>query len=99
MARLVTQRTREWGVRSALGASPRGLMAHIVLRSLTPAALGVIAGLALALAAGRFMRPFLYGVQPWDPTTLGVVAAGLAASAACASLRWPSRPRVTPFSW
>jgi putative ABC transport system permease protein len=77
VARLVTQRTREWGVRSALGASPRGLMAHIVLRSLTPAALGVIAGLAFALAAGRFMRPFLYGVQPWDPPTLGVVAAGL----------------------
>jgi putative ABC transport system permease protein len=79
VARLVTQRTREWGVRSALGASPRGLMAHIVLRSLTPAALGVIAGLALALAAGRFMRPFLYGVQTWDPTTLGIVAVGLVA--------------------
>ena len=74
ISRLVTQRHREWGVRAALGATPRRLLAGIVLRGLVPATLGVGLGLVVALGAGRFLAPFMFGVSTWDPATYFAVA-------------------------
>ncbi|HEY2466482.1 MAG TPA: FtsX-like permease family protein, partial [Terracidiphilus sp.] len=85
LAYLVTQRTRELGIRIALGAQ-RGRVMAMVLRQAGGMLLsGLAAGLLLAYAASRLLRTLLYGVRPHDPSTMAVVtvmllAGGLAAS-------------------
>jgi predicted permease len=69
MAYSVSQRTREFGVRMALGASAGAVMALVLRQSLMLAAGGIIAGLALAAALSRLLTNFLYGVSPMDPAT------------------------------
>ncbi len=65
----VARRTREIGVRVALGAT-RGDVSRLVIREgLAMAAIGVAIGLATALARSRFLRSVLYGVRPSDPMT------------------------------
>jgi predicted permease len=71
----VGQRTSELGIRMALGAQPRGLLALVVRQGLTPVAAGAVGGLAAALAAGRLVSRLLYGVRPADPPTIVVVVA------------------------
>jgi predicted permease len=81
----VSQRTREIGVRMALGAQP-GAIYRLVLREagwLT--AIGVVIGLGSAVAAAALMRDLLFGVHPWDLSTLSIVAAVLGLSALAAS--------------
>ena len=81
----VTQRTHEFGVRAALGARMTDVLRQVVGEGLRVAAVGVIAGIALSLAAGQLVAALLYGVEPGDPAVLlGVslvllVVAGLAA--------------------
>jgi putative ABC transport system permease protein len=76
-----TQRTREFGVRIALGAN-RGEILRMVLREgAMLAGVGLVLGLAGALVFGRVMGRFLYGIQPADPLTLASVVAVLAAVA------------------
>jgi ABC-type antimicrobial peptide transport system permease subunit len=65
----VSQRTQEFGVRIALGASSRDVLRLVISRGLLLAAGGVTAGLALAFAMTRLMAGFLYGVSPFDPLT------------------------------
>lgn len=85
LAYFVGQRTRELGLRIALGA-PRGrIFALVLAQSLTPVAAGVAAGLALAAAAARLLESQLYGVAPLDPATFLTVAALLALVAAAAA--------------
>jgi len=73
MAYSVVQRTREIGIRTALGAQ-RGDVLKLVLRQgVRHAALGVILGLAGAFALTRLMARLLYGVQPTDPVTFAGV--------------------------
>ena len=80
----VSRRSTEIGVRMALGAQ-RGQVLRLVLReALLVAAVGVAAGIPLALIAGHFMSPMLYGLEPYDKLTLcaalvGVVAISLVA--------------------
>ncbi|MEZ5316743.1 MAG: FtsX-like permease family protein, partial [Vicinamibacterales bacterium] len=82
----VAGRRREFGVRLALGAEPASIARAIVGESLRDAAVGVGAGLVLAMAAGRLIRGLLVEVTPIDPVTLVVVAAGLLAIAVAAAL-------------
>ena len=70
LAYYVSQRTREIGVRAALGATRRQLSSLVVRQSMLPIAAGVIAGIAGSLASGRLLQEFLYQVQPGDPQVL-----------------------------
>ena len=93
LAYLVTQRTREIGVRLALGAQPGDVRRMVVGSGLRLAAIGVGIGLVGALVLTRLMQGVLYGVTPSDPLTFGVVAVGLLVVAALAS--WLPARRAT----
>jgi putative ABC transport system permease protein len=81
----VSQRTREIGIRIALGAQPRTLRAMVVRNGVLLAAIGVAFGLAGAAALTRIMASFLFDVSALDPLTYCAVSAGLLAAAAAAS--------------
>ena len=70
----VTQRTREMGVRMALGASPRDLLRLILGSGARLAAIGIAAGILAALILTRFMSGMLFGVHPADPLTFAAVS-------------------------
>jgi ABC-type antimicrobial peptide transport system permease subunit len=93
----VAQRTRELGVRLALGARPAGVVAHTTARGVRLAAAGVALGALGALAAARWVGPLLFDVSPRDPAVYAAVAAALLAVALLASLL-PARraARVSP---
>jgi putative ABC transport system permease protein len=78
-------RTREIGVRVALGASPASVRRMMLWQATRPVAAGIVAGLALALSLGRTVQAFLIDVSPFDAPTLAVVTATLAAIALVAS--------------
>ena len=73
----VNERTREIGIRVALGAHRGDILRLIAARGLKLALFGVVVGLALALGLTRFIASFLYGVKATDPVTYTIVAAGL----------------------
>ena len=73
MASWVGARTREMGVRLALGADPPRLKRFVVRQACVPLAAGVVGGLAGAFALGRHLRSLLYEVTPQDPATLAAV--------------------------
>jgi len=81
----VTQRTREIGVRVALGAAPRDVARLIVGQGLRLAGIGIAIGVGGALAAGRFVETLLYETSPTDPSTYAVIVTLLAGVAALAS--------------
>jgi len=76
-ARAIAQRTREMGIRMALGARERGLVGRILWQSLSVGLLGTAAGLLGTFATARFISGFLFGVEAWDPLTYSVVASML----------------------
>ena len=86
LAFIVAQRRREIGVRMALGAQPRDVIADIMGQGLRLAACGVVAGIVLALAATRLLRSLLFGTSPTDAITFVAVATLLVVIAAAASL-------------
>ena len=97
IAYIVTLRTRELGVRIALGAEPRDVAMMVTRQGVALCATGMVAGLALVAVAGRFVRAFLFEVAPSDPLALGAAAALLTTCALLAS--WiPARraARVNP---
>lgn len=75
----VTQRSREIGLRMALGATARGVVGMVVGRGLALTGAGLVIGLAAAAAATRAMKTMLYGVEALDTTTFAGVAGLLAA--------------------
>jgi putative ABC transport system permease protein len=85
LAGRVAERTREIGVRSALGATPRDILGMVVGQGLRLGAVGLVIGLAAAWGLSQFLESMLYGIQPHDPVTLaGVVALlGVVTVAAC----------------
>ena len=83
---IVTQRSREIGVRLALGASPGRTLRLVVQQSLGWASIGLFAGLAAAAAAGKFIRPVLFETSPYDPAVFGGAAGLLIVVTVAASL-------------
>ena len=86
----VSQRTREIGVRMALGAQRSAVYRLVLNEAGRLIALGVVVGLACAVGAATLMRKVLFGVQAWDAGTLAVVALVLASAALLASY-FPAR--------
>lgn len=87
---LVAQRTREIGIRMALGAAPGRVRALVLRDTLVPAAIGCVTGGVLALWAARGIAAQLFGVTPGDPATLAGVIATLLVVTIAASW-WPAR--------
>ena len=81
----VSQRTREIGIRMALGARRETLTRLFVGNGLALAAIGVVCGLAVSAALMRVLSSLLFEVSPVDPVTYGAVSLGLIAAAAAAS--------------
>jgi predicted permease len=86
MAYSVSQRTREIGIRMALGARQEGVLRMVMRQGLLLALLGIAAGLAISLAATRQLAPLLYRVSPTDPVSIAGAALFLIAVAVLASL-------------
>jgi ABC-type antimicrobial peptide transport system permease subunit len=78
MSYVVAGRTREIGLRMALGADRRSVLRLIVGQGMTLALIGLAVGLLVAFAAARLLTSQLYGVSPGDPLTFACVAALLA---------------------
>jgi putative ABC transport system permease protein len=77
----VTERTREIGLRSALGATPVKLAAFVVGQGLALTAVGIVIGAAAAMGASQAIASLLFGIEPFDAFTYGGVAALLLAVA------------------
>jgi predicted permease len=90
---LVTQRTRELGIRMALGAAPGEVRRMVVAHAARLAIIGAALGLAGALVLGRVMEGLLYGISSTDPATYAAVTAVLLAIAVLAS--WLPARRAT----
>jgi macrolide transport system ATP-binding/permease protein len=90
IAYAVGQRTREIGVRVALGAQRRSLYALVLGQAGRVTALGIVAGLACSVSAAILMRSLLFGTPPWDTATLSAASA-IVAAAACLASYLPAR--------
>lgn len=86
IAQTVQERSREFGIRLALGATAAGTIRGVALSGLGITAVGVVAGTALALGATRLVASFLWGVDQHDPPTFVAIALLLLVVAAVASL-------------
>ena len=84
--RMVAQRTREFGLRMALGATNGEILKMVLRQGLSLGAGGIAIGFAGSLAAGRAMRGMVFGFSPTDPLTLVLVTLLLGAAVACASV-------------
>jgi putative ABC transport system permease protein len=82
----VSQRTREFGIRIALGARPAGILRSIVAQGALLALTGVVIGIATAVAGARMIQSFLFDVSTKDPLTFAAVGGLLILVAVVASL-------------
>jgi len=85
MSYMVARRRNEIGIRMALGADRADVVRMVMREAALLLGAGVIVGTILAVAAARTAAKLLFGLQPWDPTTLAMAALALAAVAAFAS--------------
>ena len=94
----VTQRTREIGIRMAVGAQSHNVIGLVLAKAVGLIIAGAAVGLGVALGVTRFLASFLYGVRAGDPLTL-VAVAGLLAVVALAACYIPARraTRVDPL--
>ncbi len=98
MTYVVAQRTREIGIRMALGAGRRGVLTLVLRQSIALIVVGLALGLAGALAASRTLTGLLFGITPLDPATYAV-AVGVFLVVAAAASYVPARhaTRVDPM--
>jgi putative ABC transport system permease protein len=99
LSHTVSQRTREIGIRLALGAAPGQVVSSVVAQASALSFVGLVVGLLIAAAAGRFVQGLLFGVKPIDTVTYVAVAGGLAVVSLVAS--WlPARraSRIDPVA-
>jgi len=99
LALWVRQRTREIGIRMALGARPRDILRTVIRQGMLLVGIGLAIGLGGAVALTRFLRAFLFHVQPTDAATYALVSA-LLSGAALAACYVPARKaaRIDPQS-
>ena len=90
MAHVVARRTREIGVRLALGARPLGLLARVLGEALALCALGILLGATMAAVGGRWIGGVLHGITPGDPLAYAM-AAVLTLTIACGAGFIPAR--------
>ena len=86
MAYTVEQRTREIGIRLALGAAPGDVRDMVMMQGMQLALYGILAGIPAALALTRVMVSMIFGIETWDPAVFGAVAGllgGVALAATC----------------
>jgi putative ABC transport system permease protein len=83
---IVRGRSREIGIRTALGARTADVLRMVIVEGMSPTLVGIAVGIALALAAARTMKTLVFGVSASDPLTLAAVGATLAVVALTASL-------------
>ena len=97
LAYAVKRRTREIGIRMALGADGGDLVRMIVLQGMRPALIGLAVGIASSLLLGRLLAGLVFGIAPTDPLTFAAASAVLSAVAlaACALPAWRAT-RVQP---
>ena len=81
MAFWVTRRTREIGIRMALGGQRRDIIRLVLGQAMSQTSLGLLAGVVLAVPAGRLLRSALFGVAPHDPIVFGSILTVLIAAA------------------
>jgi len=86
LAYAITNRTREFGIRIALGAQRGNVMSMVVREGLVYPAVGLVLGIAVSLAAGRLLQASLYEVSPVEPRVFLTTTALLLATAVVASL-------------
>lgn len=89
IAYAVRQRTREIGIRLAIGADPRGVVRLLVVSSLRYSLAGVVVGVACAVVAARALKAFLFGITSHDPMAFAVACFVLGCVAAAAA--WARR--------
>jgi len=96
---LVTQRTREIGIRMSLGASRGRVLVEVLREGMNLALLGLTAGIAGAFAAGRILASLLHEVKPSDPAIF-IGTAGLLAAVALIACYLPARraARLDPMT-
>lgn len=82
----VARRTRELGIRAALGASRRHLLMLVLNESMRPVLAGAALGTLLATAASTVLARAIYGIRPFDPVVICGIGGGLALVAVCASI-------------
>jgi predicted permease len=86
MSYIVSQRTAELGLRMALGAESGDVLQMVLLRAAGLAAIGLVLGAALSIAAGRAISSLLFGLTPTDPATWAGALAGVALIAVMAAM-------------
>lgn len=98
MSLVSTQRTKEFGLRLALGADRREILRMVLRQGAVLTSVGIAIGLAGALAVGQLLQRFLFGIEPYDIVTLVTVCAALGSVAAIACVVPALRAmRVSPL--
>jgi predicted permease len=98
LAYAVSQRTREIGVRRALGASDRGIRRLVMAQGFTQTVIGLVLGTAIALLFARLLSNFLYGLQSFDPVTfIGAALLFLLVAALAAAIPTRRALHVAPM--
>jgi putative ABC transport system permease protein len=99
LAYAVGQRTREFGVRTALGARSRDVLAMVLTQGLRLTSIGIAIGLAGAIALTRYIEGMLYDITPLDPLTyISVVALFVAVTSIASYLPARRATRIDPMA-